>query len=306
MYRFSFAFCALLALSWVGVDSSQAQPPSNDSLSPMLRQRIDEAFTIISDPNIKGRAERSMSLQLELKMQRDFIARKLDRFLQRGATLEDEKQKLEEYKTKLLDEIGFTESSRETVELLLRNNMLETQRLNWQVVAENVPVTEKLLERRDRLARARIEDVNTQLAAAEQQVSLQRKKLDRIETLMKSGQVPSSELLEEQSRTATAEMALDLVRNRRQELELQMEIERETELEKLAQSTLRTKEQRQILVEEQKKLMQALQRHAALKDINRKLETCQERIRENDRLLSHLEVQRAELDVLIEFLPGNP
>jgi hypothetical protein len=305
MRRFILLSFLIMAFAISSSPSSQAQPPSTEFLSPYLQQRIDAALVNLADPPSKSTESLIQRVVNELEVQLRVIKKKQERFLAIQREAEDRLQNLMAEELKRVEQAGLIGSSRETVELLLRNCLVELQRLNWQAAAEESPTNEKIVDIRQQLAVSQLRALEDQMMAAERQFELQEKRLHAIGALINAGQAPSDDLLKEQAKSEEVRAALESARQNREAFVLQMELDRSSEVEKSQLNSKKLQQQRDAIQQEIPELQKALREFAYIGNRRLAIEACEDRIRALDRKISELMIQETELEALIEFLTNE-
>jgi len=305
MSRCFLVSCLIAAVSIASNRSSHAQPPSAEHLSPYLQQRIDAAIVHLAVPQSQSTQEFIQPFINELEVQLGIIKKKQERFA--GIKM-DTVARLSEMKNinaRKFKEWELSGSSRETIELLLRNCELELQRLNWQVAAAEVPTQSTAQKLREELAHSRLRDFDLQMMAANRQALLQAKRLQQIVTMTNAGQAPNSDLMQEQARSEEVEAALESAKRKREEFVIQMRLDQATETEKFTLDSNRLEKQRTVLENEIKNLRTL---HEKLEDADLTqltYESHSDRIRSLNRVMDQLMIQQTELETLIEFLTSR-
>jgi hypothetical protein len=106
-------------------------------LSPYLQQRIDAAIVNVAHPNSSTINDFVKPFIKELGLQAAYVKTKKDRLLAIQRETEERLQGLMSEELKRFEQSGLIGSSKETVELLLRNCLVELQRLNWRPRTDN-------------------------------------------------------------------------------------------------------------------------------------------------------------------------
>jgi hypothetical protein len=283
----------------------QGQPPSSEALSPFLQQRIDAAIEKVVHPNSRVIDDFIEPFIKELELQVAYVKKKKERFLAIQLATEERLQGLMSEELKRVEQSGLIGSSKETVELLLRNCLVELQRLNWQAAAEETPTNERSLGIREQLAHSQLRALEDQLIETERQFELQEKRVKTISELFNAGQFSEVDLRTEQNKSELLKAAVVSAQQNREKVMLQLELDRSSELEKSQLNSKKLQQQREAIEKEIPELQKALREVARIGNIRLAIEACEDRIRSLDRKISELMIQETELEALVEFLSSR-
>jgi hypothetical protein len=283
----------------------QGQPPSSEALSPYWQQRIDAAIHDVANPNPSAIKDFIKPLIKELEVQVAYVKTKKERFLAIQLATEERLQGLMSEELKRVEQSGRIGSSRETVELLLRNCLVELQRLNWQAAAEETPTNERSLGIREQLALSQLRALEDQLMEAERQFEFQEKQFKAISELFNKGVLSEVDMHKEQAKIDEVKAALKSAQQNRETDMLQWELDRSSEVEKSQLNSKKLQQQREAIEKEIPELQKALREVAGIGNIRLAIEACEDRIRSLDRKINELMIQETELEALIEFLTSR-
>jgi hypothetical protein len=295
----------MVTFAILGTATCQGQPPSSEALSPYLQQRIDAAIVNVAHPNSSTINDFIKPFIKELGLQAAYVKTKKDRLLAIQRETEERLQGLISEEMQRVEQSGLIGSSKETVELLLRNCLVELQRLNWQAAAEQTPINERSLDIRAQLAHSQLKALHDQLVAAQRQFEFQEKQFKAIGELYNAGQVSEVDLREELAKTEEVKLALESAQQNREKVMLQLELDRSSEVEKSQLNSKKLQQQREAIDKEISELQKALREVAGLGNSRLAIEACEDRIRSLDRKISELMIQETELEALVEFLSSR-
>ena len=183
----------------------------------------------------------------------------------------DEEMRMEEDAVK---ETGIPTMSRESVELLIRNCLVELQRIDWEVASETVLASAPADKGKNAIVQAKLEGQSAQVVGLEKQLEFAMKNLERLKTLFDKGVAPVGET--DAQSAAVEEMKSKLVAAQANMNALRAEMEMQG-TESALSSALRLKQlesRKKVILSQLEKLsvhrrlMANVERAAASKDIN--------------------------------------
>jgi hypothetical protein len=295
-------FCAVLLSS---ERSSRAQARSSEWLSPKMQLRIDAAFEEISNPTSKSNEDLLKPIINELNMQFHFVTEKRKRFLETHYKTLEELEKLRAAELEQSTESVVPATSKETIEMLLRNSLVELQRLNWLAAAEVDPSKSMVLDLNRNILESRFSQVEAEILEVEKIFLRESTIVNQIEELNRKGVANPDEVLRAKNTLSNVQRDLDKVKQRKEELRQQIVIEEVTEIEKTALNSKKLQQQRKVVENDIRDLRRGLQELTSTTKNRLAIEACEDRIRSLDREINRLVIQEAEINMLIDFLKGH-